>query len=95
MINEHYETKEHFVTERVLVKREIVCDVCKKEIQHDDGYWEVTTYHNDWGEDSWESYKNFDVCSVECLKSKFEEYCNESNSKYNTCQIEVEHTRAS
>ena len=95
MINEYYETKEHFVTERVLVKREIVCDVCKKEIQRGAGYWEVTTYHNDWGEDSWESYKNFDVCSVECLKSKFEEYCNESNSNYNTWQIEVEHTRTS
>ena len=91
MFKDHYETKEHVVTERILVKCEIICDVCKKEIQRGAGYWEVATHHNDWGEDSWESYKNFDVCSVECLKSKFDEYCNESNSVYNTYQIEVEH----
>ena len=38
MFKDHYETKEHVVTERVLVKRELICDICKKEIQHDAGY---------------------------------------------------------
>ena len=84
MFKDHYETKEHAVTERVLVKRELICDICKKEIQHDAGYWEVTTHHNDWGNDSCESYEHFDVCSIECLKSKFNEYCNNLGIYNNT-----------
>lgn len=92
MFKDHYEIKEHTVTERVLVKRELICDICKQKILHGVGYWEVTTHHNDWGNDSCESYEHFDVCSVECLKSKFDEYCDDSSSDYNTWQIEVEHT---
>ena len=95
MREEYYETKEHVITEQVLVRSAIICDVCKKEIQSDAGYWEVTTHHNDWGNDSIDSYEAFDICSVECLKSKFDEYCDNSNSQYNTWQIEVEHTRRS
>ena len=92
MIKEKFELKEHVVTERVLVERKLICDICGKEIKNGNGYWEVETHHNDWGNDSVESYEHFDVCSIECLKKKFDEYCDDSNYDYNTRQIEVEHT---
>lgn len=91
MRKDYYETKEYVVTEQLLVKREIICDICKQEIQHGAGYWMGATYTNDWGNDS---YAHFDVCSIECLKSKFDEYCGDSNSNDNTWQIKVEHTVA-
>lgn len=74
MIKDNYEVKEHIVVDKVLVSRQMFCDVCEKEITKGVGYYEVTTHHNDWGNDSIDSYDYSDVCSVECLKKKFDEY---------------------
>lgn len=93
MIKEKFEVKEHVVTERVLVGKTMFCDICNKEIEKGHGYWDVHTCHNDWGNDSCESHEYFDVCSIECLKVKFNEYAEESsNDDYNTMEIRVEHT---
>ena len=90
MVEEKYETKEQVVVDQVLVCKDMFCDICKKEIKHKSDYWEVTTHHHDWGNDSIESYKCFDICSVECLKNKFNEYCDKSSRGRNTNTIEVE-----
>ena len=50
-----YEVKTHTVTERVLVKSTMYCDVCNSVINSHEGYWELTTGHNDWGNDSVDS----------------------------------------
>jgi hypothetical protein len=65
-----YETKK--VEKKVLSK--VTCDVCKKEIKKGEEYYNVTTHHNDWGNDSVDSFKDFDICSDDCLKVKFVEF---------------------
>lgn len=90
-IKKHYEVMTHEVTESVLVGKTLYCDICKKEIEKGNGYWEVTTGHNDWGNDSRDSIEHFDVCSDVCLMMKFGEYINRSNrNALNTEYIEVE-----
>lgn len=88
-IKRKYETKTHTITENVIVEEWHVCDVCRKKIETN-SYWELTTHHNDWGNDSNESYEYFDVCSKECLRKKFEEYIEQSDNDYNTMFFEVE-----
>lgn len=90
-LKQKFETKEHLVTEQVLVEEKMICDICGHEIKRRRGYWYVTTHHHDWGNDSCESYEEFDVCSVECLKEKFNDYCEESFGDIGTKCIEVEH----
>jgi len=87
-IKKEYETKTRTVTERIVVKEIRYCDVCKKEITAE-SYWELTTHHNDWGNDSIESYESFDVCSKDCMRKKFEEYLEDSDTDYNTMFFEA------
>lgn len=88
-VKEHYEVMTHEVTEKVLVGKTLYCDICKKEIKKGREYWEVTTGHHDWGNDSFESIEDFDVCSDVCLMMKFGEYIDRSKDGYNTEYIEV------
>ena len=89
-IRREYEIKTHTVTEKVCVKETRHCDVCQGVI--DRAYWTLTTGHNDWGNDSCESVRHFDICSEVCLREKFDEYMRESSKRYNTMYFEVEKT---
>lgn len=90
-VEKHYEVMEHVVVEKVCIGETTYCDVCKKMIDTNKGYWELTTGHHDWGNDSGDSIENFDVCSEICLMSKFSEYLNESEKNdWNTMYFEVE-----
>lgn len=91
-VNRKYEVKEHTVTEKVCVEEHRVCDICGKEMMLKGRHWELTTGHNDWGNDSIDSIERFDVCSEECLRKKFDEYVKESNNPYNTMRFEVKRT---
>lgn len=89
-VKREYEVKTHTVTERVCVKQTRHCDVCNGVIDDNDAYWELTTGHHDWGNDSVDSIENFDVCSEVCLRQKFDEYVRESGEDdYNTMYFEV------
>ena len=87
-VKKEYETKTHTVTEKVLVKETRYCDVCGKEIENKKSYWQITT-HEDWGNDSIDSYEYFDACSENCMRNKFEEYL--KNSDDGSC-FDVEKT---
>ena len=90
-IKKEYEIKTHTVTEKVCVKETMYCDICNGVIDNNAEYWELTTGHHDWGNDSVDSIKYFDVCSEVCLRKKFDEYVRESGTKYcNTMYFEVE-----
>ena len=80
-----YEKKEVKVVNEILVNT--VCDICKKDIDIKKQCYEVTTGHNDLGNDSCESVEYHDVCSDECLKKEFDLYL---NSKYHTKYINIE-----
>lgn len=90
-VKKHYEVITHEVTEKICIGEATYCDICKKEIDTNKGYWELTTGHHDWGNDSEESIEHFDVCSQMCLMSKFAEYLDESDADDdNTKYFEVE-----
>ena len=90
-IEKRYETMTHEVTEKVLVEEIMYCNICKKKIEKGSGYWDVTTGHYDWGNDSHESIEHFDICSENCLMIKLTEYSVDSGKDdYNTKYIEVE-----
>jgi hypothetical protein len=87
-IKKEYELKT--ITQRVCVKSTVHCDVCDCAIDDNNGYWELTTGHHDWGNDSVESIKHFDLCSESCLRKKFDEYVKESGEDdCNTMYFEV------
>lgn len=88
-VERKFEIKTHVVTDRVMTYEHRFCDFCKKEITKE--HWRIHTYHNDWGNDSCDSYEDFDACSPDCLQKAFDKYIEESSDGLNTCHIEVEH----
>lgn len=90
---------------KILVTRDCVvgkkCDVCGKEIPptaipHRHGepvfdYYEVTTHHSDWGNDSCDSYEHYDACSPDCAYKLWEDYIGDSAGTRNSMCIEVVH----
>ena len=66
------ETQQIAVTQRQEKVIGITCDKCLKEIQG--VYYEVTTHHSDWGNDSWESCEEYDFCSMDCLLTHQKDY---------------------
>lgn len=76
------------------VESAVVCDICKAEISsntHDPivrRYYCVTTGHRDWGNDSFESVKDFHVCP-NCIVSFTADYLLK-NKNSSTAYIEIE-----
>lgn len=62
----------------------VECDVCKRVIEptsyREDSsrYFEVTTGHNDWGNDSCESIEHFDICPT-CIGEFVTKYAQEAD----------------
>lgn len=90
---------------KIVVMRDYIvgkkCDVCGKEIlptaiphKYEEpfyDYYEITTHHNDWGNDSIDSYEHFDACSPDCAFKLWEEYIHDSAGTWRLKCIEVEH----
>ena len=74
----------------------VKCDVCGKNIpvkerqwnDDSDRYYEITTGHNDWGNDSCESRKTIDVCP-ECAPTYIADYL-KKNVSSDTAYLEIE-----
>lgn len=69
-----YVNKPVTTTKQVLSKTS--CDGCSTEIKGP--YFEVDTYHHDWGNDSCDSLEEFDFCSVQCLTPHMTKYLEKS-----------------
>lgn len=89
MLNKYVKTEEHTVVDKHVVEAKRFCDICGKEITGH--YWEVTTHHDDWGNDSIDSYEYDDCCSTNCLRVAFFNYLDQSNYEGNSKQFSVEH----
>lgn len=61
----------------------IKCDICKKEITGK--FWNLTTHHHDWGNDSIDSYEHFDLCSRECINKALDDYINNCKTSDTQC----------
>ena len=77
------ENKVQSVTEEVWIGT--VCDQCNEVIVRPDlpkwnnfHYYNVTTHHRDWGNDSIDSYEYLDFCSMKCLLTHMKKYFEEA-----------------
>lgn len=77
---------------------DVVCDICGKVLEPSKErgaygnwtkYYEVTTGHRDWGNDSCESVKTVDICP-ECLDKYVSNYFKNTNSTTAYLEIETE-----
>lgn len=54
------------------------CDECGKELtQNGSGlydYYRLSTSHNNWGNDSCDSYKYYDFCCIDCMLKFVDEF---------------------
>lgn len=66
----------------------IRCDSCNKKIVDKEKYFEVTTGHNDWGNDSRDSIKHLDICE-KCLDKYVGDYFKKTKKSY-TAYINIE-----
>lgn len=53
-------------------------------------FYEVTTGHHDWGNDSCDSIWHYDICP-DCIDEMYKEYIKRSEKGGNTEYIEIEH----
>lgn len=62
----------------------ILCDTCNENITESGGecYYSVETGHNLWGNDSYESTKEYDFCTYDCLKSHMDFYFKTAQHAY-------------
>lgn len=78
-MREHKHLEKIIRTETVAA---VKCDICGKEITGK--FWHLTTHHNDWGNDSIDSYEYYDLCSRECIDKALDNYiinCKASNTQ--------------
>lgn len=96
-----YNYEKYTVTEERISEEFWYCDVCKKLIykrsikdnsknKNSVSFWELTTGHNDWGNDSCDSVESFALCSEECAKVKFVQYLEDSAEGRNTMYFEIQ-----
>lgn len=78
MRKDEYEIQEKMVKQKVITKKRLFCDKCKKEIENGAGYYEVTINHEDRGS-CFGTEDTFDLCSKECLNKNFQKYCNKTS----------------
>lgn len=94
MIKTEYKTYMKEVREEV--ETEMFCDFCKKKIDYKEKYVVVTSSHNDWGNDSIDSFQDSDVhekCLQKYLKWLFSEeslLCSLHNARDWKIEIETD-----
>ena len=90
----------------VLIARK--CDICGKMIEKVEdrccggtgdlyNYFLITTHHNDWGNDSIESYEHYDACCSDCVIKFTEKYVREAQARpgiINSKEIEIKHVNS-
>lgn len=86
-IEKEYEIKARITTEKICVKETMYCDVCDNIIDKNQGHWKLIMGSYDWDTDQRAAGEEFDICTEDCLRKKFDEYVEESgrnswNSKY-------------
>ena len=95
------ETKERIHKSWDDVPVSATCDVCGIDLvptkkaqdgMHVDLYnfYQITTYHYDWGNDSVDSYEYFIACCSHCALRFMSKYLTKNFKQYSTKKIEIE-----
>lgn len=92
-------------TDEITVYTKRVCDKCGKVLEYrcrhkelvdlskermNVEYYEVTTGHHDWGNDSVDSVEYHDYCPT-CVLQAIDEYYEKTNGKFNSQYLEIKH----
>lgn len=80
-----YLKEQKSVTEFKEITVGIKCDVCGKIHKCSyipDEWHNISMHHNDWGNDSVDSYESFDVCSPKCYITKLKECVKELDGRH-------------
>lgn len=64
------------ITQRTKDRQEVVCDNCKELVKEYPGFFEVTTHHERWGNDSIDTYETRHFCCKACMDVFLNEYWN-------------------
>lgn len=79
------------------------CDICGKDIPPTKRsvppterfpFFEISTSHHDWGNDSIDSIEYMDACSPECAMKFAKEYLEKDFTKNHSKEITIEHRNA-
>lgn len=90
MVKERKNVITKIIREEVSVEKHRYCNKCGKEILK--GYFSATTHCEDWGEDSYDSYAYYDLCSKNCVKDFFDGWIKDvPDDENNTEIIEIVH----
>ena len=92
-----YRDMKQIVINEVVVGKK--CDVCFKDIpptsrefpRTSHPYFDITTHHHDWGNDSVDSFEYFHACSPKCALKFVDEYLNDDFEGHHSREIEIEH----
>jgi len=67
------------ITEKRQVEKDVIiavkCDICSTQVDSTDyevpdTWHQFASSHNSWGDESWTSHKQYDVCSPKCFIAK-------------------------
>jgi len=78
------------VTKEMNKVTHLKCDICGKIFTGP--YWIASVHHNDWGNDSIDSYEGYDLCSENCVGIVFQKYmndCKHSNTQFLSLEQDV------
>lgn len=63
------------LTQVITTEIGMICDSCgnKTNDMNEEGWYSFRGGHGEWGNDSFESFKNYDVCSAKCYLDQLKE----------------------
>ena len=74
MIRQYIKTETRIFMDRFITDQEVICDVCKTVLGKNDGFFQVTTHHDRWGNDSIDTFETRHFCCKECMDSFLDGY---------------------
>lgn len=83
-----YKKVERVINDEVL--ESVTCDICNARIGKGVFYFDITTGHYEWGNDSCESIESFQACCPECLKRFIDNDFAKMREVYHSAYINVE-----
>ena len=72
MIRKYMRTK--LVEQRTEERREVICDGCGQTVRDGEGFFEISTGHRRWGNDSVDSLEMRHFCCKVCMDAFLDDY---------------------
>jgi hypothetical protein len=83
-------TKRKWVNTYVDIRDRVQCDNCNAWIGNGVLYYDATTGHTEWGNDSIDSIETHQLCSSECVLEFLNGYFKNLRAEYPSAYIDIE-----